>query len=208
MSVIKQFDQIAYYYTFEYYLHEQELDYTVLDYAQNNGIEFGSLICFFDVIKDNVHYIVTTDEKKSHKLISIFKFSSVNNLILNNIIYYNSYKFTIYDNMSLLDIENLIGIFCDDKIVQTHVNKRNPFRDGINLQWQDYNFKYREYTFYIRNLRILSVLTNCAHVECADFKNSQAIELNVAKLDMVKLFPNLKTITNYNCKIIYQRKTK
>jgi hypothetical protein len=49
------------------------------------------------------------------------------------------------------------------------------------------------------------VLTNCAHVKCNDFKNDQNVELSVVKLDMVKLFPNLKTVTIDSNKIIYQR---
>jgi hypothetical protein len=206
MSVIKQFDQIAYYYTFEYYLHEQELEYTVLDFAQNSGIELGLLVCFFDIIKDNVHYVVTTDEKNSHKLISISKSSSVDNLILNNIIYYNCYKFTIYDNMSLLNIENLIGISCDGELVHTNVNKYNPFRDKTILWWQNNILESDTLTVY--NFRILSVLTNITYVVICNYETDQTVELSVVKLDMVKLFPNLKTVINYGRKIFYQRKTK
>jgi hypothetical protein len=205
MLVIEKFDRFGYYYTFEYYLHEQELDYTVLDFAQNNGIELGLLVCFFDMIKHNVHYVVTTDEKNSHKLISISKSSNVDNLILNNIIYYNGYKFTIYDNMSLLNIENLIGISCNDEIVRTCVNEYNSFESDTILRWQEFILKYRGHYFCITNLRILSVITNCVHVKVDNFKNDQNVELSVAKLDMVKLFPNLRTVFNHNHKIIYQR---
>jgi hypothetical protein len=207
MSVIKKFDRIGYYYTFEYYLYEQELDYTVLDYAQNNGIELGSLVCFFDMIKDDVHYIVTTNEKNSHKLISISKSSNVDNLILNNIIYYNCYKLTIFDNMSLPAIENLIRISCDDEIVRTHVNKRNPFNNYTITLWQNI---CATGTVYINNLRILSVLTNCTCAGLSDLKYDKNIELTIARLDMVKLFPNLKIVYKYeyDMEILYRRKTK
>jgi hypothetical protein len=206
MSVIKKFDRIGYYYTFEYYLYEQELDYTVLDYAQNNGIELGSLVCFFDMIKDDVHYIVTTDEKGSHKVISISKFSSVDNLILNNIIYYNGYKFTISDNMSLLDIENLIKIPYNDEIIQTHIHKHNPLARGTIQWWQNYALRFD--TIMIFNLRILSVITNCKYVKYIHTEESQGIESNILKLNMIKLFPNLKMVCCYDGKIIYHRETK
>jgi hypothetical protein len=207
MSLIKQFDQVPYYYTFEYYLHEQELDYTVLDYAQNNGIELGSLICFFDIIKNDVYYIVTTNENNSHKVISISKSSSVNNLIMDNIIYYNGYKFTTSDNMSLLSVENLIGISCNDIIICEHAYMHKKFIDNKIKWWLEQGLKCKRICS-INNLRILSIITNCEHAIVHNIISSQTVKSSIAKLNMTKLFPNLKKIYDFDCETIYQRETK
>jgi hypothetical protein len=97
MSIIQAFDVRKFQYTLEYYLHEQELDYSVLEHLNNNNINLGSLICFFDIIKSDTHFIVASSNTNLHNIITISKCEcEVNSISVDNsIIQYNNFKFTI-----------------------------------------------------------------------------------------------------------------
>jgi hypothetical protein len=114
MTHIKRFDRIGFYYTFENYLCKHELDHGAINYFENNNIQIGSLICFFDIIKNDIHYIVTTNKDFVHKIISITKCNCTDNMIYNNTFYYNGYKFIIKNNISTEHVEETIGITQDD----------------------------------------------------------------------------------------------
>jgi hypothetical protein len=203
MAITQQFNSIDFYYTFEYYLHEQELDYTVLDYAHNNGFELQSLICFFDIIRNNIHYIITTNDNNSHQVISIAKCSNMDNLIFNSVIYYNGYKFTISNSMNLLDAEKLIEI-SNNEVNCAYPDYYRHFNKYSTKTWISFNFITPHY-YFVNNLRILSVLANCMRVKVYNFKNSQIVKSNIPKLDMIKLFPNLITVLDSNSDILYQK---
>jgi hypothetical protein len=201
MTITKRYDNINYYYTFEYYLHEQELDYTVLDFLSNNGIELGSLICFFDIIKNSVHNIITTNENNSHTLIRIAKCDHDINLIsCGGTIFYNNYKFIISDVMDLISIEQLINITNSD-VADYHSLHYNLLRLSAT--------KTKEYlslnldSLILNNLRTLSIITTCEKVHCS--KGSKITKSYIDKLDIKRLFPNLKIIYDRNYSIIYQR---
>jgi hypothetical protein len=207
MSIINKFDQLSYYYTLEYYLYEQELDFTVLDYLNNNNIEIGSLICFFDIIKNNIHYIITTNEDNSHKLITISKCDVTDNSIINSsIIFYNGYKFTIFNDINLVNVEALIGI--TDLDVNIYRELRNEHLKDNKIRFEQYNILTAHNTnrvCVIKSLRILSILTCCT---CAYLSVSMYCAITsdtIAKFNMKKLFPNLEVIYGFQKYIIYRR---
>jgi hypothetical protein len=139
-----QFHKVQYYYTFEYYLYEQELDYTVLDYLNNNNIKIDKLICFFDIIKNGVYYIITTDKKNLHQVIAIAKCNNSENSIYSNFnlvtILYNGCTFNIYNSMSLQDAENIIGITGKDIINYSQLNNKIIYGNEIYAFRQFRNF--------------------------------------------------------------------
>jgi hypothetical protein len=199
-----RFNHISYYYTLEYYFYEQNLDYTLLDYLDNNNIELGKLVCFFDVIKNGIRYIITTDEKKSHQLITISECDHINNLISDNlVVYYNGCKVTISENMNLQNIENLIGVTENDiKYYATYYANNwdsvNTINDALNYI-SELNKIYG--TIYLNNLRLLSILTNCTKASIYNI----ITKAEILKFNIGKLFPNLTRLSTYYDDVLYQK---
>jgi hypothetical protein len=185
-----KFDRASYYYTFEYYLYEQELDYTVLNYLDNNNINLRKLVCFFDIIKNDTHYIITTNEENLHKVISITKCEHIDNFIYGNLVVsYNGYKFTVYDNMSLAEAEKLIAIEnCDIVNYDNYYYNDWSFRKINDCEIRISIINKRSDFIWLNNFRILSILTGCIRVHIDTLKHYQKVD--IYKFDVSKLFPN------------------
>jgi hypothetical protein len=198
MSITKKFDSIGYYYTFEYYLYEQELDYTILEFLDNgNGINLGSLTCFFDIIKNNVRYIITTNSGYYHQVISIAKSEHDTNSISDNVIFYNGYIFNISDSMELKDIEVLVKITTFDV-----TNYENIYHNHFDKVKSTYN---KGLLFIVSSLRPISIMKQTTQIFVSTHANKNHItKLNISKLDMRRLFPNLQYIYDLGGKIIYE----
>jgi hypothetical protein len=172
---------------------EQDLDYTVLTFLENNGIKIGALICFFDLIKNDTHYVVTSNEENLHKVITISKYDHNSNMILGDDFYYNGYKFTISNSVTLANAEQMIKI--TDLDVQKYRQLHKCMFCGEKIA--DYS-KVKH--LFLSSLRTLSVLPNCQIVELI------YVWENSNKIDIPYMFPNLKKIGDCTGKIVYQRK--
>jgi hypothetical protein len=206
MSIIKQFDTIGFYYTFEYYLYEQELDCTILEYLQNNNVNIGSLICFFDIIKNDTRYVIATDQENSYKVISIIKSNINDNFISGNLIFYGGYKFNILDNINLADAETYIKITTHD-VTEYKKSHFNHFSNDITIKNID-KLGGMYICRAVSSLRPISVLVNYGLVYVSKYGINHITESEIKKLNMDKLFPNLQGIIDCKNKIIYKKKIK
>jgi hypothetical protein len=201
MSITK-FDSIGFYFTFEYYLCEQKIDLNIISFMENNNVQY-KYICFFDKVENNINYLVSSNFNNTYKIITIShdynSECSENKIIINDdktLIYYNSYKISISSNIVETEINNILNFTSKDISLQ--------FTKGYEWHWfdevpQEQIMKIyipRKYRLPIRNLRILSILTQVSKV-CINTK------LDVSEFDMKKLFPNLKSIKFEN-EIIYE----
>jgi hypothetical protein len=218
MSLIQQFDRFGYIYTFEYYLYEKELDYSIIDFINNNSINYF-YVCFFDIIRENTNYLVTTDPTNDlHQLITIKKnnICSENNIFTYDdqvIIYYNNYMVSISNKMKLDKIDEQVNFTLEE--VATYNETYPNLWSLANKNWTlDLETKIASHYCYnialsksgaICNFRILSI-SNI--LKATLFKNKNAIYDNInaymGNFYMNKLFPYLCTIT-FKGKIIYSR---
>jgi hypothetical protein len=191
MSILQKFNRIGYYYTFEYYLYEQDFDTTMIDYLKNQNVTLKQLICFFDIIKNGTCYIITTNEENLHKVITITKCDhDINSITDNLIIFYNGYKFTISDEMTLRNAEICTKITGAD--VANYCSVYGDYFEKFKIS----DIVNEIHSMVLTNLRILSILIKCKHVTLYGYHN-------VSKFNMSELFPNLKIIYCRNV-IIYQ----
>jgi hypothetical protein len=172
MSQLKKFDELGYIYTFQYYLYEQELDYNIIDFMENNNIN-SFYICFFDVIRDDAHYLITTNLTDNlHELITIRKMSDVNEnkIIIQDhqiIIHYDNYKVNISNKMELSEIENLVNITPNEIVTydSTYYNHWPHGHKSWTLDLKTKTVAHKKYMFHLNgsggigSLRILSLAT-------------------------------------------------
>jgi hypothetical protein len=201
MSFIQQFNNFGYLYTFQYYLYEKELDYNLINYIENNNLN-SFYICFFDIIREGVHYLITTDSTNDlHELITIKEINTVNEnkIIINDhqvTIYYNNYAVTISSKMTLDKIDKIINITSDEigMYNNTYPNRWSYMHENWTFDpktklilWNCYLNIDTSY-LYVSNLRILSLI---------DIKYAGLISschVKIENFDMNKLFPHLRKI--------------
>jgi REP element-mobilizing transposase RayT len=98
---------------------------------ENNNIKTFR-ICFFDIIRDNIHYLVTTDPNNDlYELITIRYVIDNENVIISNDhqlqIYYNNHLITTSNQMKLSEIENLLKITAKEFVLYSGIH-RNVWR--------------------------------------------------------------------------------
>jgi hypothetical protein len=217
MSLIHKFDILGYIYTFEYYLYEKKLDYSLIDFMENNNIDYF-YVCFFDIIRDNTHYLVTTDPTNDlHQLITIKvnNAQNENNIATNDhqvTIHYNDYMIVTSNKMTLDKIEELVN-FTQEEVFEYDKTYGNAWSMAdkdwtLDLKTKTVSCKIYVHTLTdtgnIYNLRILSLsrISNALVINNINY----IININISDFNMSKLFPYLQTITTREkMKIIYSR---
>jgi hypothetical protein len=205
MSLIHKFDQFGYIYTFEYYLYEKKLDYSLIDFMENNNIDYF-YVCFFNIIRDNTHYLVTTDPTNDlHQLITIKvnNAQNENNIVTNDhqvTINYNEYTVIISNKMTLNKIEELVNFTQEEVLVydKTYQNLWSAIKKNWTLDLKTKIALCLAYSYSLThcaavdNFRILSLSTirfARLHAHIND------VNINISDFNMSKLFPHLQSIT-------------
>ena len=183
---------------------------------ENNNVDYF-YVCFFDIIRDNAHYLVTTDPTNNlHQLITI-KMNNMegeNSIVINDyqvIIHYNGYIIVISNKMTLDKIDELVNFTQEEVLVydKTYANSWFLCKNWtLNLKTLKV-LSAHPYSLcgygYIFNFRILSLTCiSSAHLKNNINSINNIINNNISDFNMSKLFPYLETII-IDEKVFYSR---
>jgi hypothetical protein len=156
MTYLAKLDSKCYYFSFEFYLYEQELDSSIIDYLENNNVnDLINSVCFYNMIDADTHYLVTRSHNE-YKIITISKSDINENIISHNIIIYNNYEYIISQSMQLNEIEIKCGISnLNDITKYVTENYKSNFIES------HYNIHFNSNVLQLRTIRQALPYLNC-----------------------------------------------
>jgi hypothetical protein len=189
-------------FTLEYYFREQNLNLDVFEFMNNNNVKYN-YICFHNDMRDHSHTLITSNIKRDvnngYRIIEILSCEISDNLVISD----GGKTMVVYDNI-IIKISGILATY--DILTRLNI-KINVCGNENTKEYMSLNRHYYDKDNDISKILVLSGLNNFRILSVIDcervhFDNvSSPITIEELKKINLSIFPNLKEIYLYPCKL-------